>query len=287
MTFSKIKLFGFLALSCSLIACGQTPVSTAPNASPNAIAQTTTAPQPAETPAVVAKSPEPQPSAVASTEVKTAIAQSQDASAKTTVAQQTTKPIYSGMRQGIMYSIYIHEKQDLGGNRWRFRTRAEYSRGEDYYSPWRTADCGESSIDGKIIPAIARSGAEEGGARLIQAICGLSAVSPIPVETAIAQPQDSATNTTVAQQATEPIGSGMRQGIMYKVYIHENQDLGGNRWRFRTRAEYSRGKDYYSPWRTADCGESSIDGEIIPAIARSGAEEGGARLIQSICGLSK
>ena len=66
MTFSKIKLFGFLALSCSLIACGQTPVATAPNATPTAtsggIAQTTTAAQPAETPAVVAKSPEPQSS---------------------------------------------------------------------------------------------------------------------------------------------------------------------------------------------------------------------------------
>jgi hypothetical protein len=66
MTFSKIKLFGFLALSCSLIACGQTPVATAPNATPTAtsggIAQTTTAPQPTETPVTVAKSPEPQPS---------------------------------------------------------------------------------------------------------------------------------------------------------------------------------------------------------------------------------
>ncbi len=65
MTFSKIKLFGFLALSCSLIACGQTPVSTASNATPNAIAQTTTAPQPTETPVAVAKSPEPQPPATA------------------------------------------------------------------------------------------------------------------------------------------------------------------------------------------------------------------------------
>jgi hypothetical protein len=66
MILSKIKLLGLLALSYSLIACGQTPVSTAPNASPNAtptaIAQTTTAPQPAESPVAVAKSPEPQPS---------------------------------------------------------------------------------------------------------------------------------------------------------------------------------------------------------------------------------
>jgi uncharacterized membrane protein len=121
MTFSKIKLFGLLALSYSLIACGQTPVSNASNATPNAIAQTTTAPQTTETPAVVAKSPEPQPSvtqvpekspepqpsAVASPEVNTAIAQSQDDSTKTTIAQQTTEPIGGGMQMGILYRVYI------------------------------------------------------------------------------------------------------------------------------------------------------------------------------------
>ncbi len=186
MTFSKIKLFGFLALSYSLIACGQTPVSTASNATPTAIAQTTTAPQPTANPVAVAKSPEPQssvtqvaekspepkPSAVASTKVETAIAQSQDASAKTTIAQQTTEPIGGGMHMGILYRVYIEEKQDLGGNRWRFLTRTEYSKGKDSYT-WRTADCGESSIDGKIITAIARSRAEEGGARVLRAVCGL------------------------------------------------------------------------------------------------------------------
>jgi hypothetical protein len=68
MTFSKTKLFGFLALSCSLIACGQAPVSTASNASPNAIAQPTVAAQPTKSPVAVVKSPEPQLSAMASTE---------------------------------------------------------------------------------------------------------------------------------------------------------------------------------------------------------------------------
>jgi hypothetical protein len=47
MKLSKIKFFSFLALGCSLIACGQTQASTAPNvmpnATPNAIAQTSTA----------------------------------------------------------------------------------------------------------------------------------------------------------------------------------------------------------------------------------------------------
>jgi len=79
--------------------------------------------------------------------------------------------IYSGMRQGINYDIYIHEKQDLGDGRWRFRTRAVYSRGADYYSPWRTADCNKSTIDGKLVPAIARYGYEEGEPKLIRAIC--------------------------------------------------------------------------------------------------------------------
>ncbi|MEI6427547.1 MAG: hypothetical protein WCO45_04030 [Pseudanabaena sp. ELA607] len=79
--------------------------------------------------------------------------------------------VYSGMRQGISYDIYIHEKQDLGNNRWRFRTRAVYSRGQDYYSPWRIADCSQSTIDGKLVPAIARSGSEEGAPKLIRLIC--------------------------------------------------------------------------------------------------------------------
>ena len=41
MTFSKTKLFGFLALSCSLIACGQTQASTLTNQLSGAIAKTT------------------------------------------------------------------------------------------------------------------------------------------------------------------------------------------------------------------------------------------------------
>lgn len=47
MKLSKIKLFSFLALGCSLIACGQTQALTAPNVMPsvtsNAIAQASTA----------------------------------------------------------------------------------------------------------------------------------------------------------------------------------------------------------------------------------------------------
>jgi hypothetical protein len=89
MIFSEIKLFGLLALSYSLIACGQTPVSNAPNATsgatPNAIAQPTVAAQPTKIPVAVAKSPEPQ-----STNGQAPILQSQGSSAKATTAQQPT-----------------------------------------------------------------------------------------------------------------------------------------------------------------------------------------------------
>lgn len=195
MTFSKIKLLGLLTLSCSLIACGQTQVSTVPNAAPSAapnaapseIAQPTVAAQPTESPVTAEKSPEPQSSALESTKVDAPIAQSQndstkvdapivrsqDSSTQTTAAQQTKEPVYSGMKHVQALSIYINEKQDLGDNRWRFRTKAQYSRGKDYYSPWRTADCGKSSIDGKIIPAIDTSSAEEGEAKVVSAICRL------------------------------------------------------------------------------------------------------------------
>ncbi len=73
MIFSKIKLFGLLALSYSLIACGQTQASTTPIVTPSAIAQTTVAPKatsPAK-PVVVEKSPEPQAMESAKTEPKT------------------------------------------------------------------------------------------------------------------------------------------------------------------------------------------------------------------------
>lgn len=42
MKLSKIKLFSFLALGCSLIACGQTQALTAPNVTSGAIAQAST-----------------------------------------------------------------------------------------------------------------------------------------------------------------------------------------------------------------------------------------------------
>ncbi len=96
MTFSKIKVFSFLALSYSLIACGQTQASTAPNTTPNAIAQTTASP------AIIEKSPEPQ-------SVETAIAQSTvDAEslykAFEEIDQQTCDDRKSIVQRGINYS---------------------------------------------------------------------------------------------------------------------------------------------------------------------------------------
>lgn len=76
MILSKIKLFGLLTLSYSLIVCGQTQASTAPNVLPTAIAQPTVAAQPTKSPVAVAKSPEQQ-----STNGQAPILQSQGSSA--------------------------------------------------------------------------------------------------------------------------------------------------------------------------------------------------------------
>ena len=75
MTFSKIKLFSLLTLGYALISCGQTQASTAPSASPSAIAQTpiaktaiaTNSPSTEKT-VVAEKPPKPQSAAMVSTE---------------------------------------------------------------------------------------------------------------------------------------------------------------------------------------------------------------------------
>ena len=63
MTLPKIKLFGLLSLSYSLISCGQiqvpTGVNVSPSAAPNPIAQTNVTAKPTPKPGVVQKSAEP------------------------------------------------------------------------------------------------------------------------------------------------------------------------------------------------------------------------------------
>ena len=83
------------------------------------------------------------------------------------------------------YEIYLEDQQRVKGigRKYKFRTRVEYptwtNRGIEYtgyesrISEWRVADCFKSTIDGKLVRALPRSGAERGEAELIRAICGL------------------------------------------------------------------------------------------------------------------
>lgn len=77
---------------------------------------------------------------------------------------------------------------------------------------------------------------------------------------------------------------GMRQGIRYKIFVYAKEYLGNERWRFQTKAVYSTGsKPYFSEWRTADCENSTIDGEIIRAIPKYGYQEGEAAVLHAVC----
>ena len=85
---------------------------------------------------------------------------------------------------GSFYEIYLEDQQRVKGigRKYKFRTRVEYptwtNRGIEYtgyesrISEWRVADCFKSTIDGKLVRALPRSGAERGEAELIRAICG-------------------------------------------------------------------------------------------------------------------
>jgi hypothetical protein len=114
MTFSKIKLFGLLALSYSLIACGQAPVSTAPNTTPNAIGQTTTAPQPTANPAVVAKSSELQSSAKSKTAQSPWIESEKAPDPTLEMAILKDDPISSSSSTRV--NTYRYAKVDLNGD---------------------------------------------------------------------------------------------------------------------------------------------------------------------------
>ena len=87
----------------------------------------------------------------------------------------TEEPFYLGLQMGITYKLFIHEKQRLeeGGLRYKFRTRVEYSSDTPTrINDWSIADCFKSTINGKLVPALSRSGAEKGAPHLIRAVCG-------------------------------------------------------------------------------------------------------------------
>ena len=84
------------------------------------------------------------------------------------------EPYYSNIWMGIEYQLYINDKERLdNGYMYKFRTRYE-SDSRTNIVDWRIADCFKSSIDGELVPAIARFGYERGMPELIREICGRS-----------------------------------------------------------------------------------------------------------------
>ena len=83
------------------------------------------------------------------------------------------EPYYSNTWMGEDYQLFINDKETLdNGYMYKFRTRYE-SDSRTKIVDWRIADCFKSSIDGELIPAIARFGYERGMPELIREICGL------------------------------------------------------------------------------------------------------------------
>ena len=85
----------------------------------------------------------------------------------------SAKPVYQGFSHGTYYDIHIDSMQSLGNDRWRFRTRAEYSGGQpDFVSEWREADCSLGTVDGEVVPEVAEYGYQRGAPEVFRAICG-------------------------------------------------------------------------------------------------------------------
>ena len=85
-------------------------------------------------------------------------------------------------------------------------------------------------------------------------------------------------------KAEEPYYSNTWMGNDYQLFIHDQETLdNGYMYKFRSRYE-SESRTSIIDWRIADCLKSSIDGELVPAIARFGYERGMPELIREICG---
>ena len=85
-------------------------------------------------------------------------------------------------------------------------------------------------------------------------------------------------------KAEEPYYLNTWMGTDYKLFINDKEPLdNGYMYKFRTRYE-SDSRTKIIDWRIADCFKSSIDGELVPAIARFGYERGMPELIREICG---
>ena len=81
-------------------------------------------------------------------------------------------PFYSNTWMGTDYELFINDKEPLeNGYMYKFRTRFE-TNSRRTINDWRIADCLKSTIDGELVPAIARFGYERGMPELIKEICG-------------------------------------------------------------------------------------------------------------------
>ena len=84
-------------------------------------------------------------------------------------------------------------------------------------------------------------------------------------------------------KAEEPYYSNTWMGEDYKLFINDKESLNnGYIYKFRTRYE-SNSRKILNDWQIANCLESTIDGELVPAIARYGYERGKPELIKEIC----
>ena len=103
----------------------------------------------------------------------------------TTLPKVNAQLAYEGGRMGTFYKVYIYKKQSLGGGKYRFQTKTVFhcgtraSRlpdckpGQPYVSEWRIADCLNVTINGNTVPAIARSGHEQGEPEIFKSVCQL------------------------------------------------------------------------------------------------------------------
>ena len=93
-----------------------------------------------------------------------------------------------------------------------------------------------------------------------------------------------ALSLTTGVKAEEAFYSNTWMGKDYQLFINDKEPLdNGYMYKFRTRYE-SDSRTTIVDWKTADCLKSSIDGELVPAIARFGYERGMPELIRELCG---
>lgn len=99
---------------------------------------------------------------------------------------------YETIRQDLYHKVYIFKKLSIGSGKWKFKTKnvttcsplaQRMPKGmlmidcqkvaSTTISEWIIADCYNSTINGKIVPAVARYGYEEFQPEIFKAACNL------------------------------------------------------------------------------------------------------------------